>query len=81
MGADFLQQHLKCSVVLISDPTWPNHVHIFKAAAFDHIKKYRYWNEENKNLNFKGMLEDLKLAPERAVVVLHGCAHNPTGSF
>ena len=79
MGADFLQQHLKCSVALISDPTWPNHNAIFKSSGFVDIKKYRYWNEENKNLNFKGMVEDLKSAPERAVVVLHGCAHNPTG--
>jgi len=25
------------------------------------------------------MLEDLRQAPERAVVILHACAHNPTG--
>jgi aspartate/tyrosine/aromatic aminotransferase len=25
------------------------------------------------------MLEDLKMAPDRAVVLLHACAHNPTG--
>jgi aspartate/tyrosine/aromatic aminotransferase len=25
------------------------------------------------------MLEDLKNAPERSVVLLHSCAHNPTG--
>ena len=81
VGAEFLQQHLKCSVAFISDPTWPNHFAIFKSAGFMEIKKYQYWNEENKNLNFKGMVEDLKSAPERAVVVLHGCAHNPTGSF
>lgn len=79
VGADFLQQHLNCSVVFISDPSWPNHVHIFKAAGFVKIKSYRYWNEENKDLNCNGMVEDLKNAPENAVVVLHGCAHNPTG--
>ena len=25
------------------------------------------------------MLEDLNNAPENSVVILHGCAHNPTG--
>jgi len=77
--ADFLQQQLKCSVVLVSDPTWGNHNLIFRMAGFAEIKKYRYWDKENRNLNFAGMIEDLKAAPERAVVILHGCAHNPTG--
>lgn len=25
------------------------------------------------------MLEDLRNAPENAVIILHACAHNPTG--
>lgn len=28
---------------------------------------------------FTGMLEDLKAAPDGAVILLHACAHNPTG--
>jgi len=79
VGADFLQQQLKCSVVLVSDPTWGNHNLIFRFAGFAEIRKYRYWDKENRNLNFAGMVEDIKAAPERSVVVLHGCAHNPTG--
>jgi hypothetical protein len=27
----------------------------------------------------QGMIEDLRRAPEGAIVVLHACAHNPTG--
>ena len=65
--------------MLLSDPTWGNHNLIFKLAGFADIRKYRYWDKENRNLNFAGMMEDLKAAPERAVVILHGCAHNPTG--
>jgi len=30
-------------------------------------------------LDLEGMLADLKAAPENAVVILHACAHNPTG--
>ena len=26
------------------------------------------------------MIEDLKQAPEQAIVLLHACAHNPTGT-
>lgn len=29
--------------------------------------------------NVQGMLEDLQQAPETAIVLLHACAHNPTG--
>jgi len=79
VGAEFLKQQLHSSVVLLSDPTWGNHNLIFKLAGFADIRKYRYWGKENRNLNFAGMMEDLKAAPERAVVILHGCAHNPTG--
>ena len=79
VGAEFLKQQLHSSVVLLSDPTWGNHNLIFKLAGFADIRKYRYWDKENRNLNFAGMMEDLKAAPERAVVILHGCAHNPTG--
>lgn len=28
---------------------------------------------------FSGLLEDLNRAPDGAVVLLHACAHNPTG--
>ena len=27
----------------------------------------------------QGMIEDLRRAPEGAIVLLHACAHNPTG--
>lgn len=28
----------------------------------------------------QGMVEDLRAAPEGAIVILHACAHNPTGA-
>lgn len=81
VGAEFLCQQLQSSVVLVSDPTWGNHNLIFRNAGFAEIRKYRYWDKENRNLNFGGMIEDLTNAPDRAIVVLHGCAHNPTGEL
>ena len=30
-------------------------------------------------LDLEGMLEDIKNAPDGSVILLHGCAHNPTG--
>lgn len=48
-------------------------------SGFQDAKTYRYWNEETRSLDFDGFCEDLSNAPENAVIILHGCAHNPTG--
>ena len=32
------------------------------------------------SLRLQGMVADLKAAPEGAIVILHACAHNPTGA-
>merc|ERR1719199_1822737 len=42
-------------------------------------KSYRYWDAEHRNLNIKGMLEDIENAPEGSIMMLHAAAHNPTG--
>ena len=41
--------------------------------------KYRYYNKDTIGLDFDGMIADLKAAPEGSIVLLHACAHNPTG--
>lgn len=56
-----------------------NHRLIFHLAGFTNLCTYRYWDKEKRGLNIEGMLEDLSNAPENAVVILHACAHNPTG--
>ena len=39
----------------------------------------RYWDNEAKRLDFAGLCEDLEAAPANSVIILHACAHNPTG--
>ena len=56
-----------------------NHNLVFKNAGFDSINKYRYWDAANRQVNIDGLIADLEAAPEKSVVILHGCAHNPTG--
>jgi len=79
VGAEFLVKHLKCTTFYYSVPTWENHHLIFINSGFKEAKTYRYWNEEKKCLDCDGFFEDLSNAPERSVIILHGCAHNPTG--
>merc|ERR1712198_690359 len=63
----------------ISSPTWGNHNMLFKHAGYAQIKTYRYWDGDNKCLDFEGLCQDLEAAPGKAIIVLHACAHNPTG--
>jgi aspartate aminotransferase len=43
------------------------------------VEQYRYYNPHTIGLDIEGMLQDLHAAEEGAVVLLHACAHNPTG--
>eukprot|EP01059_Diplonema_ambulator_P033027 TRINITY_DN6747_c0_g1_i1.p1 TRINITY_DN6747_c0_g1~~TRINITY_DN6747_c0_g1_i1.p1 ORF type:complete len:433 (+),score=151.45 TRINITY_DN6747_c0_g1_i1:54-1352(+) len=66
------------STVYISNPTWANHRSIFETAGFS-VSTYRYWCPETRSLDFTGMTSDLLKAPHGSIIILHLCAHNPTG--
>lgn len=76
--ADFLAKFVPGTSVLVSNPTWGNHNSICAASRLPVIS-YRYWNAKERNLDINGMLEDIRKAPRGSVVLLHACAHNPTG--
>lgn len=65
--------------VYYSNPTWPNHVAILNTLGIKN-QSYRYFDSENGDLDFAGMLEDVAKAQKGDVVLLHGCCHNPTGA-
>jgi len=78
IGADFLRRFLHESQIWISSPSWENHQMLFESAGFK-VNSYPYYDPETHGLNFNGMLETLKTLPEKGIVVLHACCHNPTG--
>jgi len=63
--------------VYLPQPTWPNHTQIFGRGS--PVKTYRYWDANSRGLDIDGMLADLRTATDRSFIVLHACAHNPTG--
>ncbi|CAH0557261.1 unnamed protein product [Brassicogethes aeneus] len=79
VGSEFLAKVVGLKVFYYSKPTWENHRLIFLNAGFEEAREYRYWDPKNRNLDINGFLEDLRNAPENAVIILHPCAHNPTG--
>lgn len=56
-----------------------NHHLVFVNSAFTSPRTYRYWNAATRAIDFDGLIEDLSAAPENSVILLHACAHNPTG--
>lgn len=79
VGGEFLRRfYPKSKAVLIPNPTWANHRNIFDRSGLQ-VQLYRYYDPDDRGLDFEGMLADIKNAPEGAVLLLHACAHNPTG--
>eukprot|EP00920_Eleutheroschizon_duboscqi_P006965 GHVT01016156.1.p1 GENE.GHVT01016156.1~~GHVT01016156.1.p1 ORF type:complete len:372 (-),score=69.98 GHVT01016156.1:1170-2285(-) len=79
VAAEFIKRFLpECPAVLLSKPTWGNHHQIFKQAGHQVIE-YPYWNQSRRALDMVGLLAALEAAPGGSLVVLHACAHNPTG--
>ncbi|MGE8032820.1 aromatic amino acid transaminase [Enterobacter mori] len=79
VGADFLKKYFPDSGVWVSDPTWENHVAIFEGAGFK-VATYPWFDSENNGVRVEALLEKLNTLPERSIVLLHPCCHNPTGA-
>lgn len=81
LGALFLSRFYQWNgarKVYLSNPTWANHQAIFKNVGITPVD-YPYYDAKTIGLDFSGMTEALKSAPEKSVFLLHACAHNPTG--
>ncbi|GAB7354209.1 hypothetical protein MBLNU459_g4755t2 [Dothideomycetes sp. NU459] len=81
IGARFLAETLKPRRIWMSDPTWGNHHLIWDLAAGNVEQRlYPYYDGEKCRLDFEGMMSTLEQdASEGDIVLLHACAHNPTG--
>ncbi|RWS11706.1 aspartate aminotransferase-like protein [Dinothrombium tinctorium] len=79
IGAYFLSDFFTGNKeVYMPTPTWGNHIPLFKRAGFA-VKQYRYYDPKTCGFDFIGALQDLAKVPEKSVILLHACAHNPTG--
>ncbi|TDZ14692.1 Aspartate aminotransferase [Colletotrichum orbiculare MAFF 240422] len=79
LGALFLAKFYKGNrTVYISNPTWANHNQIFGNVGLP-IAQYPYFSKQTKGLDFEGMKSAISAAPDRSIILLHACAHNPTG--
>jgi len=82
LSAEFLFRYFggENTTIFYSNPTWGNHLDIYKKAGFTKLVPYTYWDGESKAANTDQFVKDLENAPEKSVILFHACAHNPTGS-
>lgn len=79
IGGAFLERHYPgAKAIYIPTPSWANHKAVFSDCGLE-VKQYRYYNKDTIGLDFDGMVEDIKKMPKGSIVLLHACAHNPTG--
>ncbi|KAB5540569.1 pyridoxal phosphate-dependent transferase [Coniochaeta sp. 2T2.1] len=82
LGALFLARFYKVAganrAIYLPNPTWANHNQIFTNVGLP-LATYPYFDKTTRGLAIDGMLQALRDAPERSIILLHPCAHNPTG--
>lgn len=78
LGGLFLAKFLSKPTVYLSTPTWANHHQVFANVELP-VEWYPYYFPHTKMLDFENMLATLRRAPPGSIILLHACAHNPTG--
>lgn len=63
----------------MSDPPYVNHVPILRHAGLE-TGSYPYYDAKTRSINFSGLRDTLWAIPVGSTILLHVCAHNPTGT-
>lgn len=77
IGFEFLKTYLP-RFVYIPNPTWLNHKNILDDCGLKYIE-YPYYNPKTRGSNIPEMIQFLEKGIAGSIVLLHACAHNPTG--
>lgn len=78
IGSDFLKQLVPNAGVWLSDPSWDNHAAIFSGSGFP-INFYPYYQATTGKINFDSLCKTFTELPQKSIVLLQVCCHNPTG--
>ncbi len=79
LGAELIRRTRADATVWVSEPTWPNHPHIFQTVGL-RVNTYPYFNPTTMQVNFDALIETVRYIPAGDILLLHGCCHNPTGA-
>ena len=79
LGAELVKAASPDARVVVSDPTWANHIPLLGGTGLT-IEKHAYYSTATHSVDFDAMDGALNKLPSGSVVVLHACCHNPTGA-
>lgn len=79
LASEFIQKVKPGSKILVSDPTWANHIPLLGEAGLQ-IETYPYYDYRNHGIRFDDMMDRISKAGPGDLVLLHGCCHNPCGA-
>jgi aspartate aminotransferase len=79
VAAEFVIRNAPGTRVLVSDPTWNNHVPLLGSAGLK-VETYPYYDYDKHSIKFDQMMGKLAEAKQGDLVLLHGCCHNPCGA-
>nr|CAD7588346.1 unnamed protein product [Timema genevievae] len=79
IGAKYLSSVLNYNTFYININFADNHRSIFECSGLTDAREYRYWDPATRSIDMEGLLEDLRNAPKKSVIILQACSHNPTG--
>lgn len=78
VAADLLKVAHPEAAVWASNPTWANHLPVFRAAGVT-MNSYPYFDAKNSDLLYDDMMTALQQRGSGDVVLFHACCHNPCG--
>jgi aspartate/tyrosine/aromatic aminotransferase len=79
LAADLIVRAGPGARVLVSDPTWANHLPLVGGAGLA-VDVYPYYDRASGAISFEALLAALERVPAGNVVLLQASCHNPTGA-
>jgi aspartate aminotransferase len=79
LGAELIRKAAPETRVLVSDPSWGNHIPLISGAGLA-LERYPYLEPATGGVRFTAMQEVLERQAPGTVVLLHASCHNPTGA-
>ncbi|MBL8266118.1 aromatic amino acid transaminase [Steroidobacter sp.] len=79
IGAELIHKANAAASLVVSDPTWANHIPLLSSAGLQ-IQRYPYYDVTTGGVQFERMLDSLNSQAAGTIVLLHGACHNPTGA-
>ncbi len=79
LGTEMIRVSRPDAVIHVPEPTWANHEPLVGSSGL-RLERYPYYDASRRDVDFDAMHGYVSRLPDGAVLLLHGCCHNPTGA-